>query len=66
MCLCLQRTVPTGQSSLVLQPLLSDTEYKVAITPVYPEGDGPAASRMGRTRKSSNEYKQVSAILVID
>ncbi|XP_030268381.1 collagen alpha-1(XIV) chain isoform X3 [Sparus aurata] len=43
------RTVPTGQSSLVLQPLLSDTEYKVAITPVYPEGDGPAASRMGRT-----------------
>ncbi|XP_036948671.1 collagen alpha-1(XIV) chain isoform X7 [Acanthopagrus latus] len=43
------RTVPTGQSSLVLQPLLSDTEYKVAITPVYPEGDGPPISRMGRT-----------------
>ncbi|XP_047460878.1 collagen alpha-1(XIV) chain [Mugil cephalus] len=43
------RTVPTGQSSLVLQPLLSDTEYKVSITPVYPEGDGPMASQMGRT-----------------
>ncbi|XP_041812046.1 collagen alpha-1(XIV) chain isoform X3 [Chelmon rostratus] len=43
------RTVPTGQNSLVLQPLLSDTEYKVTITPVYPDGDGPAASRMGRT-----------------
>ncbi|XP_047200091.1 collagen alpha-1(XIV) chain [Hippoglossus stenolepis] len=43
------RTVPSGQSSLVLQPLLSDTEYKVAVTPVYPEGDGPAAARMGRT-----------------
>ncbi|KAG8004825.1 Collagen alpha-1(XIV) chain, partial [Nibea albiflora] len=43
------RTVPTGQNSLVLQPLLSDTEYKVAITPVYPDGDGPTASRMGRT-----------------
>ncbi|XP_047186287.1 collagen alpha-1(XIV) chain isoform X2 [Scophthalmus maximus] len=43
------RTVPTGQSSLVLQPLLSDTEYKVAVTPVYPEGDGPTAARMGRT-----------------
>ncbi|KAM6974892.1 LOW QUALITY PROTEIN: collagen alpha-1(XIV) chain [Tautogolabrus adspersus] len=43
------RTVPTGQSSLVLQPLLSDTEYKIAVTPVYPEGDGPTASRMGRT-----------------
>ncbi|KAE8282557.1 Collagen alpha-1(XIV) chain Undulin Precursor [Larimichthys crocea] len=44
------RTVPTGQNSLVLQPLLSDTEYKVAITPVYPDGEGPTASRMGRTR----------------
>ncbi|XP_010776120.1 collagen alpha-1(XIV) chain-like [Notothenia coriiceps] len=43
------RTVPTGQTSLVLQPLLSDTEYKIAITPVYPEGEGPAAARMGRT-----------------
>ncbi|KAI3358214.1 hypothetical protein L3Q82_003212 [Scortum barcoo] len=43
------RTVPTGQSSLVLQPLLSDTEYKVTVTPVYPEGNGPTASRMGRT-----------------
>ncbi|KAF0024141.1 hypothetical protein F2P81_022943 [Scophthalmus maximus] len=47
------RTVPTGQSSLVLQPLLSDTEYKVAVTPVYPEGDGPTAARMGRTRPGS-------------
>ncbi|XP_074468542.1 collagen alpha-1(XIV) chain-like isoform X3 [Sebastes fasciatus] len=44
-----QRTVPSGQSALVLQPLLSDTEYKIAITPVYTEGDGPTASRMGRT-----------------
>ncbi|XP_044192655.1 collagen alpha-1(XIV) chain isoform X2 [Thunnus albacares] len=43
------RTVPTGQNSLVLQPLLSDTEYKIAITPVYMEGDGPTAARMGRT-----------------
>ncbi|KAK5854597.1 hypothetical protein PBY51_004778, partial [Eleginops maclovinus] len=43
------RTVPTGQNSLVLQPLLSDTEYKIAITPVYPEGEGPPAARMGRT-----------------
>ncbi|XP_074542763.1 collagen alpha-1(XIV) chain isoform X2 [Halichoeres trimaculatus] len=43
------RTVPTGQSSLILQPLLSDTEYKIALTPVYPDGDGPTASRMGRT-----------------
>uniref|UniRef100_A0A8C9ZLQ8 Collagen type XIV alpha 1 chain n=1 Tax=Sander lucioperca TaxID=283035 RepID=A0A8C9ZLQ8_SANLU len=44
-----QRTVPTGQNSLILQPLLSDTEYKVAITPVYPDGDGPTVARMGRT-----------------
>ncbi|KAF3706985.1 Collagen alpha-1(XIV) chain Undulin Precursor [Channa argus] len=43
------RTVPTGQTSLILQPLLSDTEYKVSLTPVYPDGDGPPAARMGRT-----------------
>lgn len=46
-----QRTVPVGQNSLILQPLLSDTEYKIALTPVYPDGDGPIASRMGRTRE---------------
>lgn len=50
--LSLQRTVPTGQNSLVLQPLLSDTQYKISITPVYSEGDGPTVSEMGRTRKS--------------
>lgn len=50
--LCLQRTVPAGQNSLALQPLLSDTEYKVSITPVYAEGDGAVTSQMGRTRKS--------------
>lgn len=43
------RTVPTAQNSLVLQPLLSDTEYKVAITPVYPEGDGPTFAHSART-----------------
>ncbi|KAM7384842.1 hypothetical protein PAMA_011955 [Pampus argenteus] len=43
------RTVPTGHNSLVLQPLLSDTEYKVTITPVYLDGDGPTAGQMGRT-----------------
>uniref|UniRef100_A0A3Q3WT58 Uncharacterized protein n=1 Tax=Mola mola TaxID=94237 RepID=A0A3Q3WT58_MOLML len=43
------RTVPTGQSSLVLQPLLVDTDYKIHVTPVYPDGDGPTASQMGRT-----------------
>ncbi|XP_034401628.1 LOW QUALITY PROTEIN: collagen alpha-1(XIV) chain-like [Cyclopterus lumpus] len=44
-----QRTVSTGHNILVLQPLLSDTEYKVSITPVYPDGDGPPAARTGRT-----------------
>ncbi|XP_024865789.1 collagen alpha-1(XIV) chain isoform X3 [Kryptolebias marmoratus] len=43
------RMVPAGQNSLVLQPLLSDTEYKVSITPVYVEGDGAVASQKGRT-----------------
>ncbi|XP_016535670.1 collagen alpha-1(XIV) chain-like isoform X2 [Poecilia formosa] len=47
------RTVPSGQTSLVLQPLLSDTQYKVTVIPVYNEGDGPASSQMGRTHPLS-------------
>ncbi|KAK6323760.1 hypothetical protein J4Q44_G00060990 [Coregonus suidteri] len=41
--------VPGGQNSLLLQPLLSDTEFKVTVTPVYADGDGTGVSRMGRT-----------------
>lgn len=52
--------MPTAQSSLVLQPLLSDTEYKILITPVYPEGDGPTAMRLGRTRKSVHFVSSLS------
>ncbi|KAJ8000142.1 hypothetical protein DPEC_G00201770 [Dallia pectoralis] len=42
-------TVPGVQNGLLLQPLLSDTEYKVTVTPVYADGDGPGVSRVGRT-----------------
>lgn len=55
----LQRTVPSGQNSLVLQPLQANSGYKISITPIYPEGDGPTASQMGRTRKSG---RQVGAL----
>uniref|UniRef100_A0A8C7RBF6 Collagen, type XIV, alpha 1b n=1 Tax=Oncorhynchus mykiss TaxID=8022 RepID=A0A8C7RBF6_ONCMY len=44
-----EETVRRGQNSLLLQPLLSDMEYKVTVTPVYADGDGPGVSRMGRT-----------------
>uniref|UniRef100_A0A3Q3QYN1 Collagen, type XIV, alpha 1b n=1 Tax=Monopterus albus TaxID=43700 RepID=A0A3Q3QYN1_MONAL len=36
-------------NSLVLQHLLSDTEYRVSLTPVYLDGDGPTVARNGRT-----------------
>ncbi|KAM6973005.1 collagen alpha-1(XIV) chain [Aplochiton taeniatus] len=41
--------VPNGESSVVVQPLLSDTEYRVTVTPVYQEGDGPSVTRIGRS-----------------
>ncbi|KAM7382659.1 hypothetical protein PAMP_002381 [Pampus punctatissimus] len=42
--------VPGGQRRAVLQPLLSDTQYKVTITPVYTDGqDGISASALGTT-----------------
>lgn len=45
-----QRTLPSTQTSLVLQPLLADTLYKMAVTPVYPDGDGATVAASGRTR----------------
>ncbi|XP_037119602.1 collagen alpha-1(XIV) chain-like [Syngnathus acus] len=43
------RTLPSTQSSLVLQPLMPDTQYKVTVTPVYLDGDGATVTATGRT-----------------
>jgi hypothetical protein len=52
--LCLISTrqvlVPGQQTTVLLQPLLSDTEHKVTVTPVYTDGqDGISVSSVGRT-----------------
>ncbi|XP_051948609.1 collagen alpha-1(XIV) chain [Xyrauchen texanus] len=41
--------VPAGQTSLLLQPLLSDTEYRVSVSGVYSDGQGPVITRVART-----------------
>ncbi|RXM33453.1 Collagen alpha-1(XIV) chain [Acipenser ruthenus] len=41
--------VPGRENTLLLQPLLSDTEYRVTVTPVYADGDGVSAFSEGRT-----------------
>ncbi|XP_075438441.1 collagen alpha-1(XIV) chain isoform X2 [Ascaphus truei] len=41
--------VPGRQNEVVLQPLLSDTEYKVTVTPVYFNGEGNSVSTSGNT-----------------
>ncbi|KAG9281287.1 collagen alpha-1(XIV) chain-like [Astyanax mexicanus] len=41
--------VPGNQNAVVLQPLLSDTEYRVSVTAVYADGDGPSVTRSART-----------------
>lgn len=41
--------MPGRQNTLLLQPLLSDTEYKVTITPVYSDGEGVSVSAPGKT-----------------
>ncbi|CAN9503606.1 unnamed protein product [Ophioblennius macclurei] len=42
-------TVPSNQNSLILQPLLSDTQYRVSVTPMYQNSDGPTVTQTGRT-----------------
>ncbi|XP_053322194.1 collagen alpha-1(XIV) chain [Spea bombifrons] len=44
-----QKMVPGRQNEIVLQPLLSDTEYKVTVTPVYFNGEGNGVSTSGKT-----------------
>ncbi|OWK64042.1 Collagen alpha-1(XIV) chain [Lonchura striata] len=41
--------VPGRQNTLLLHPLLSDTEYKVTVTPVYSDGEGVSVSAPGKT-----------------
>ncbi|NXS92866.1 COEA1 protein, partial [Jacana jacana] len=41
--------VPGRQNTLLLQPLMSDTEYKVTITPIYSDGEGVSVSAPGKT-----------------
>ncbi|XP_075070110.1 collagen alpha-1(XIV) chain isoform X2 [Mixophyes fleayi] len=43
------KVVSGRDSEIVLQSLLSDTEYKVTLTPVYFSGEGNAVSASGRT-----------------
>lgn len=45
----LQMTVPGNQNSVTLQPLLSDSEYRVSLTAIYANGEGPAITRSART-----------------
>ncbi|XP_059920806.1 collagen alpha-1(XIV) chain [Gadus macrocephalus] len=42
--------LPAGSSSVLLQPLVPDTWYKVTLTPLYPDGhDGVSAATQGAT-----------------
>ncbi|KPP78685.1 hypothetical protein Z043_101799 [Scleropages formosus] len=42
-------SVPGRQNSVMLQPLLPDTQYKVTVTPVYVGRDGTSVSSVGNT-----------------
>ncbi|PIO40647.1 hypothetical protein AB205_0111560, partial [Aquarana catesbeiana] len=44
-----QKVVAGRENDIVLQSLLSDTEYKVTVTPMYFNGEGNPVSASGRT-----------------
>lgn len=51
-------SVSGGERRAVLEPLQSDTSYKVTVTPVYSDGqDGLGASAMGSTCKANKHTK---------
>ncbi|ELR46933.1 Collagen alpha-1(XIV) chain, partial [Bos mutus] len=41
--------VPGSQNTLLLKNLLSETEYKVTVTPIYDDGEGVSVSAPGKT-----------------
>ena len=47
----LQVLVPGATTETMLQQLLPDMPYNVAVVPLYEDGEGPAASDLGTTRK---------------
>lgn len=49
----LQVLVSGNRRSVILQPLLSDTMYKITVTPIYSEGESTALSKTstGKTRE---------------
>lgn len=49
LCSCLQIMVPGSQNTLLLKNLLSETEYKVTVTPIYDDGEGVSVSAPGKT-----------------
>lgn len=55
----LQVLIPGSRKSVLLQPLLSDTEYKITVNPIYPEGEDPE----GVYSLSSNGHTCESFIL---
>lgn len=48
-----QVMVPGSQNNLLLKPLLSDTEYKVTVTPIYDDEEGVSVSAPGKTCESN-------------
>lgn len=49
LCFSLQVMVPGSQNNLLLKNLLSGTEYKVTVTPIYDDGEGVSVSAPGKT-----------------
>jgi collagen type XIV alpha len=43
--------IPGSQNTLLLKPLLPDTEYKVTVTPLYTDREGVSVSAPGKTCK---------------
>ncbi|XP_055490682.1 collagen alpha-1(XIV) chain isoform X2 [Leucoraja erinacea] len=41
--------VPGRQNDLLLQPLLSDTSYRITVTPIYADGEGSGRAVTGKT-----------------
>uniref|UniRef100_A0A8C2Q0G4 Collagen, type XIV, alpha 1b n=1 Tax=Cyprinus carpio TaxID=7962 RepID=A0A8C2Q0G4_CYPCA len=61
-------TVPAAQTSLLLQPLLSDTEYRVSVSAIYSDGDGPPITRITPAGRALETFvgDDVNTMLIVN
>jgi len=60
----LLQVLVSGNKSVILQPLLSDTRYKITVTPIYADEESSALSKSSSGKTCECERTNASGVIV--